>query len=69
MPHPIRGISVDITPGAENPVVGDPMKVSRIKPRRVHFQGSAMGGSKGDTLWKFLASLSLKKERELPDSK
>ena len=58
MPHPIKGISVDIAPGTENPVVGEPKKGSRIKPRRVHFPDGAGPGTRQKPLWHLVSNFS-----------
>ena len=58
MPHPIKGISIDIAPGTENPVVGEPTKRSRIKPRKVHFPNGAGPGTRKSPLWHLVSNFS-----------
>lgn len=58
MPHPIKGISVDISPGTENPVVGDPKKGTRVAPRRVHFPNGNGPGTRLNALWGMVSNFS-----------
>lgn len=66
MPHPVRGISIDVTPGTENPVVGDPKKGSMVKPRRVRVlrfsDGIAPERQKKPTFWHRVTNLTRSKD-------
>ena len=58
MPHPIKGISIDIVPGTENPVVGEIKKGSMVKPRRVHFLTETGLGTRKPPRWDLVSNFS-----------